>query len=75
MPLRKIKNPYNFQKCRTCDHYFLSHTSMPDETIFCEWGNSSYKPTRCYCRDFVPKDNLEFLEWKLDKKRKKNVSG
>jgi hypothetical protein len=72
MPIRKIRNPKNFDKCRWCNHYFLSHTSMADGTNFCEWGNSSFYPTKCYCTDFAPKDNLEFLEYKSDKKGKEN---
>lgn len=69
MPLRKIRNPYNFEKCRWCDHYFLSHTDMPDGNRFCEWAEGIYSPnrTKCECKDFAPKDNLEFLEYKYAK--------
>lgn len=68
MPIRKIRNPYNFEKCRWCDHYFLSHTSMPDGNRFCEWAEGIYTPNRskCECKDFAPQDNLEFLEYKYE---------
>ena len=66
MPIRKIKNPYNFSHCRFCSHYFLSHTSMADGTNFCEWGNGIYNPTKCECTDFAPEDNLDYLEWKYE---------
>ena len=71
MPIRKIKSPKNFQLCRTCEHYFISHMVKSDGTIFCQWMNSSFYPNSCKCKEFLPKDNLEFLEWeygKLDKK-------
>ena len=56
----------SLSKCRNCAclHYY-------------EDGLSEY-PTRCYCpqldpgmlrcTDYVPTDNLEYLEWKLAKK-------
>lgn len=70
MPLRRIRNPYNFEKCRSCSHYFLSHTVLlPSGNIICEWGNSSYKPHHCECTEFLPKDNLEFLEMKYERSK------
>lgn len=68
MPIRKIKNPYNFEKCRWCSHYFISHTSMLDGTNFCEWGNSAFRSTKCDCKDFAPEDNLDYLEYLYNKK-------
>lgn len=67
MPLRKIKNPRSFEKCRTCNHYFISHQTSLDGAIYCQWMYSSYQPHHCDCKDFAPKDNLEFLEYEYGK--------
>ena len=68
MPIRKIRDPYNFSRCRWCNHYFLSHTSMADGIRICEWSNGGRISTKCKCKDFAPIDNLEFLEWQYKKK-------
>lgn len=70
MPLRRISNPYNFEKCRSCNHYFISHTEMSDGNRFCEWAEGIYFANRskCTCKDFAPIDNLEYLEWKYVKR-------
>lgn len=62
MPIRKIKNPYNFETCRACSHYYLGHTNSSGERDACIFGF-----TLCPCKEFLPKDNLEFLEYKYEK--------
>jgi hypothetical protein len=63
MPLRKIKNPKSFDLCRTCSHYYLSHTDIEHKPSFCHTTVD-----RCKCQEYVPKENLEYLEWKYERK-------
>lgn len=62
MPSRKIKDPYNFNLCRSCKHYYLSHTDEDFALSFCH-----NLADRCKCKEFLPKDNLEFLEQMYEK--------
>lgn len=64
MPIRKIKNPRSFSLCRTCRHYYLSHTDIGHEPSFCHNIIRS-----CKCKEFLPEDNLEFLEYKYGKRK------
>lgn len=57
MPIRRIKNPYNFSLCRTCEHHYISHETILAENQFCRWNFTK----ACKCKEFLPKDNLEFL--------------
>jgi hypothetical protein len=74
MPIRKIKNPRNFEICRVCSHPYLAHTAEDWKPENCHRvvDNDTMKYKPCKCKGFKPKDNLEFLEWeyngKLDKK-------
>ena len=65
MPLRKIKNPKSFEKCRTCNHSYISHTDIAHVPSTCQYviGGS------CRCIEFLPQDNLEFLEYKYAKQQ------
>jgi len=74
MPIRKIKNPYNFEKCRWCSHYFISHLSLSEEKQVCGWINSAERLIKCDCTDYAPEDNLEYLEMKYDQLGK-SISG
>lgn len=70
MPIRKIRDPFNFSRCRFCNHYFLAHSSKLGTNKHCEWKDFDLIE-RCKCKGFAPVENLEFLEWeygKLDKK-------
>jgi hypothetical protein len=62
----------SFSRCRTCDHVLISHSFIKPYCGRCV--DATVKPTGeykgCECRLFVPKDNLEFLEWVADKKSK-----
>jgi hypothetical protein len=65
MPLRKIRNPRNFDRCRVCNHSYLSHTDFKNIPSKCQYivdGN-------CKCVEFLPQDNLEFLEYKYAKRK------
>jgi len=62
MPLRKIKNPKNFETCRSCSHYYLSHTDVLHVPSVC--GYIVNGP--CRCIEFLPTDNLQFLEYKYE---------
>lgn len=64
MPLRKIRNPRSFDKCRSCKHSYISHTGIAYKPSTCQYmvnGN-------CKCPEFLPEDNLEFLEYKVSRK-------
>jgi hypothetical protein len=67
-----------FQKaltpCRNCNHPKMTHSFLGmfkgigkcvDAKVT---ANGTYN--QCYCKEFLPKDNLEYLEYKYDKKRK-----
>jgi hypothetical protein len=64
MPIRKIKNPKSFDLCRVCKHYYLSHTDIAHQPSFCHNITMS-----CKCKEFLPEDNLEFLEYEYRKRK------
>ncbi|MGH7974891.1 MAG: hypothetical protein ACREBR_05150 [bacterium] len=54
-------------KCRTCDHTHLAHgptfvNKKKGRCMDVTPTNKDYH-VRCKCRLFIPKDNLEYLEW------------
>ena len=60
-------------KCRTCGHVMIAHPVKLKKNICLETtlnNKDGYK--RCDCRLFIPKDNLEFLEWAAARKEKGN---
>jgi hypothetical protein len=60
MPLRRIRNTRSFEKCRTCGHFYLSHTDVEHDPSRCQ----NLVNGNCRCVEFLPQDNLEFLEYK-----------
>ena len=70
MPIRKIKNPRNFDRCRSCKHSYISHTDFDHKPARCQ----NIIDGSCRCTEFEPKDNLEFLEWKYGRKLDKKFS-
>lgn len=58
--------------CRTCSHLLISHSFIKTLNGHCietdVKPNGDYKC--CKCKLFVPKDNLEFLEWAATNKIK-----
>jgi len=65
MPLRKIRNPYNFERCRSCKHNYISHTDFAHNKSACQYAVNG----NCKCKEFLPQDNLAFLEYKYDKRK------
>ena len=63
MPVRKIRSINSFEKCRTCDHSFISHTDYKKQPCSCQ----NIVQGICKCKEFFSKDNLEFLEQKYAK--------
>jgi hypothetical protein len=63
--------------CRTCKHIQMAHKKTPQNKQFCLNAelqkNGAYKG--CNCKLFVPKDNLEFLEWVAEQKKNENLQG
>jgi hypothetical protein len=63
-----------FGKCRTCDHIMMAHTFAVHKKGRCMdvMLTNKEEHKRCPCDTFIPKDNLEFLEWKAAQKEKKS---
>jgi len=66
-----------FQKaisqCRTCNHVMMAHSFRCNKKGICMDAvlRSNEQYTSCSCVSFIPKDNLEFLEWAAQNKEKK----
>jgi len=62
-----------FSVCRTCSHMLIAHSFMKPHKGKCV--DAMVKVTgehkTCGCMLFVPKDNLEFLEWAASRKEAK----
>lgn len=61
-----------FSKCRTCDHIMMNHSFLGKKKGLCLDVRLTNKEQleRCPCIIFIPKDNLEFLEWAAENKAK-----
>jgi hypothetical protein len=63
-----------FQKalahCRICGHAKMTHSLIQNRCIDCTL-NVKGKHSQCKCKKFLPTDNLEFLEYKYDEKKKR----
>jgi hypothetical protein len=66
--------------CRNCSHHRDGHIKHAHpHLIFGQlvsracYGRPSNEsigaPGICYCEEYIPKDNLEYLEWCVDKRR------
>jgi hypothetical protein len=55
-------------KCRTCDHVMIAHNNS-NSCMDARLTNKEVY-SRCICTQFIPKDNLEFLEWAAENKKK-----
>ena len=55
-----------FKHCRTCDHIKIAHCGTAkgkvDRCLDSKLTNKEVHES-CTCLQFVPKDNLEYLEW------------
>ncbi len=58
--------------CRTCTHVMMAHSFTKEHSGRCI--DATVKVTGehsvCKCKLFIPKDNLEFLEWAARNKEK-----
>jgi hypothetical protein len=54
-------------KCRICHHsYHVANCTI----AYYEFGDDSEPTYKCTCKEYLPSDNLEYLEWKYDQRRK-----
>lgn len=60
-------------RCRNCNHIKMIHSFLNCNKSNCidYKVDVAGKSKRCKCKEYLPKDNLEFLEYKLDEKGKK----
>lgn len=61
--------------CRNCPHHRDGHVEIYHSHIITNYlvrqacyGNQYETPALCKCLEYAPKDNLEYLEWKYNKK-------
>lgn len=61
-----------FSLCRTCDHIMMAHIFFKGTRGRCIDSKVVRRDEheRCTCLSYIPKDNLEFLEWANEKKEK-----
>jgi len=64
----------NNRFCRNCPHHRDGHVrrdpSYPQYCIrqACYGDDLSFRDRVCRCKEYVPKENLEYLEWCADKR-------
>lgn len=60
----------SLNKCRTCSHVRMTHSGIEkcclDVTLTVKG-----KPLLCLCKEYIPQENLEYLEYKYGKKKGK----
>jgi hypothetical protein len=68
----------NKKICRTCGHvqqrHWASPSLLPEYQNCCHaWrdGPNEDTNTLCTCKEYIPKDNLEFVEWTYEKQHEK----
>ena len=61
-----------FSKCRKCEHMMIAHSFVKPNNGKCVDVLLSVTGEHriCGCKRFIPKDNLEFLEWVAENKLK-----
>jgi hypothetical protein len=52
------------KRCRDCNHAHLNDQCVE----FSDWGAVTF--VNCQCKEYTPKDNLEYLEHLYDKKER-----
>lgn len=60
-----VQFEYIIKRCRTCNH---AHAQEGAAGCYDVAGNSVAFVISCRCKEHVPKDNLEYLEYKLKQK-------
>jgi hypothetical protein len=54
--------PINRDDCRTCGHFWEDHGHCGRRCcVHMDFDNFTLD---CDCKEFIPSDNLEFLEWR-----------
>jgi hypothetical protein len=53
------------KRCRDCNHAHLNDQCVE----YTNWGSVTF--VSCSCKEYTPKDNLEYLEHLYDKKQRK----
>jgi len=53
------------EKCRECNHMKMSHSYLGKK---CNELLRTESPFLCNCQEFVPSDNLDYVEWLAKKK-------
>ena len=59
--------------CRDCWHGVFVHDAKKQCHIIFDWKNGLKE--LCHCEGYIPQDNLEYLEFRYDKKVENNVAG
>ena len=62
-------------QCRNCEHFWDDHSHCsPKICCYGEINTLGYVELTCHCKEYIPGDNLEFLEWKYGRKLDKKFS-
>jgi hypothetical protein len=56
------------KRCRDCNHAHLNDQCVE----YTNWGSVTF--VSCSCKEYAPKDNLEYLEHLYDKKQRKEIT-
>lgn len=61
-----------FSNCRTCKHSRFLHEGLSSKH-FCLDSiiTQNHEVQWCKCKEFIPADNLDYLEWKYTQKKGK----
>jgi hypothetical protein len=59
-------------KCRICKHIKMAHSFVKAQKGRCidAMVTKEGKYFQCLCKEYTPLDNLEYLEWRNDQKKK-----
>lgn len=61
----------SLNKCRVCEHVRIVHSTLDKICLDVQLFKNG-KAKMCSCKEYVPKENLEYLEYKYGKKKGKN---
>jgi hypothetical protein len=62
-----INYEIDIKRCRVCNHAHLEEKSGCIEYV----GSTIYFISWCCCMEYVPTDNLEYLEWCYERRSKR----
>jgi hypothetical protein len=60
-----------YKKCRTCNHLKITHDNASGVCLDNVLKVEREMLSRCKCEEFIPLDNVDYLEWEYDQKSKK----